>query len=231
MSGGGVTILSPRRMTASTARQLTDSIKADTESLWLRLLHAYEQGVHTALGYSSWGDYCQTEFGTGSNYAYRLLDAARVAKAIEEHLPIGKPSNESVARQLVPLLKKKGEKAVADAWIEVVEEHGPEPTAEETHSTVTRRARTPQGKKKKKPTREQEKFGNNLSAMALCAEYIIGTLGGTVSHGASQADRAATKALVDVDEETLALWQNQARVINAALCRLRRHIARKGDAS
>lgn len=233
---GTVTHLVPRReLTASTARQLTDAIKRDVDSLWERLLNAYEQGAHTALGYSSWAAYCKAEFGTSESHAHRLLDAGRVARAIERHSPVGEsPPSERAARELVPLLRKKGEEAVAEAWAEAVNEHGPEPSAEQVEEV----ARTmgdppePQIKKKRKLTREQIQFGNNLSAMALCAEYIAGTLGGQ-GPGATNEDRASTQALIDVDAETLTDWQDAVRAINAASLRLRRHVGlpQKGEKS
>ena len=68
------------------ARILTDNIKARAEELWHLLLHAYERGAHTALGYSSWGAYYEAEFGGKKSQAYRLLDSGRVVKALQRLL-------------------------------------------------------------------------------------------------------------------------------------------------
>lgn len=103
------------RFEAKRARELTDQIKANADELWRLMLQAYEGGAHTALGYSSWGDYFETEFGGGKSQAYRVLDAGRVARALEDDSPIGerdddssvgKQLNEAQARALSPLVKE-----------------------------------------------------------------------------------------------------------------------------
>lgn len=66
------------------ARNLTDRIRAATESLWGLLLEAHERQAWRALGYGSWRAYATTEFGMGQSRAYQLLDQARVVVAIAE---------------------------------------------------------------------------------------------------------------------------------------------------
>jgi hypothetical protein len=117
------------------ARSLTDEVREDAERLWRKLLELYEGRAHEALGYSSWGDYFETEFGGSDATAYRLLQSARVMK----ELPIGSPApaNEAQARELVPLLDTPEELRAAVA--EVVEMH-PKPTAVHFRTAVKRRA-------------------------------------------------------------------------------------------
>jgi hypothetical protein len=85
------------------------------------------------LGYSSWADYCATEFEMSDATAYRMLQAARVLA----QLPMGspRPANERVARELTPAL---GEGRVEETWEQVLEDYGPEPTAGQVRETVTR---------------------------------------------------------------------------------------------
>lgn len=127
-------------LTEAAARILTDEVKADAAALWSKLLRLYEGGAHLALGYSSWGAYYAAEFDGSSNYGYRLLKSAEVM----EQLPIGnsRPSSEAVARELVPVLKADPKK-VEEVWGEVVEEHGPAPTAKQVREHVTRKVRKP----------------------------------------------------------------------------------------
>lgn len=223
MNDATVTQLVPRpSLTASTARQLTDSIKKDAEALFERLLNAYERGVHVALGYSSWSAYCKTEFNMSKARAYQLIEAGRVARAIKTQSKNldSPPRTDAVARKLTPIRKQKGDEAVAEAWAEIVEQHGPEPTAEEVEEVV-RTMSDPEPTRKL--TRDQEKFANNLSAMALCADYINETLGSR-GHAITRDSQTATKRLIDLDAETLALWRSHIRAINAASLRLRRHV-------
>lgn len=48
---------------AGAARALTDRIKVGVEAIWDLITQAYTQRAWTALGYSSWDDYCTREFG------------------------------------------------------------------------------------------------------------------------------------------------------------------------
>jgi hypothetical protein len=136
-------------LSADDARALTDKVKADAARIWTTLLRLYEGGAHTVLGYASWADYCAAEFDMGKSQAYRLLDAGRVHEIV--HSPRGdwtttsssrpaglnpSPSpSERVARELVPVLRKDPEQ-VEKVWGEVIELHGPKPTAAEVRQVV-----------------------------------------------------------------------------------------------
>ena len=50
--------------TADYARSLTDRIKVAVEGTWHLIVEAYQSRAWSALGYSSWDDYCTREFGT-----------------------------------------------------------------------------------------------------------------------------------------------------------------------
>ncbi len=51
-------------MTPDAARILTDRIKVAVEATWHLVTEAYQSRAWSALGYSSWDDYCTREFGT-----------------------------------------------------------------------------------------------------------------------------------------------------------------------
>jgi hypothetical protein len=123
----------------SEARRLTDEVKRDAEELWRKLVELYNGGAHTALGYSSWQAYCETEFGFGRSQSYRLLDAGRVAELV----PHG-GMNERQARELAPLLRDEGENGVAEVWSEVRAEHGELLTAKKVRTAVEKLAPKPQ---------------------------------------------------------------------------------------
>ena len=118
------------------ARRLTDEIKADAASLWAKLLDAYEGDVHKALGYTSWGAYYEAEFGQDGSRGLQILRGARVLRALGsgEHVPL--PASDRVARELAPTLQEAGPEAVQEKWAEVVEKHGPTPTAAQVRETV-----------------------------------------------------------------------------------------------
>jgi hypothetical protein len=121
------------------ARSLTDKIKARSDELWHLLLQAYEGGAHTALGYGSWGDYFEAEYGGSKSRAYQLIDAGRVVKAIEGHsTTVERASipNERVAREIAPLAKEDP-KTAGHVLDELIEEHGDDLTGAHTKKAVT----------------------------------------------------------------------------------------------
>lgn len=90
--------------TAETARALTDEVKADAQALWRKLLRLYEGAAHTALGYSSWAEYCRAEFDMGRARAYQMLEAAQAVDTLEAAVQhVGLPTNDRQARELTPL--------------------------------------------------------------------------------------------------------------------------------
>jgi len=87
--------------------------------------------------FSSFEDYLQERWKISRSYAYRQIEAARVAEVVS---PIGDtraPATESVTRELAPL-KAEPEQA-RQAWQEAVQEHGPKPTAKQVREAVRRR--------------------------------------------------------------------------------------------
>jgi len=125
--------------TAEAARVLTEEVKADAAALWSKLLRLYEGGAHKSLGYASWGAYYEAEFGESSRRGYQILEAARVVEALA---PVNHGSvtpRERVARELAPVLSENPER-VEEVWAEVVQLHGPEPTAAEVRTHVRARS-------------------------------------------------------------------------------------------
>lgn len=51
-------------LTAEDARRLTDRIKVAVEGTWQLIQEAYLSRAWSALGYSTWDEYCTREFGT-----------------------------------------------------------------------------------------------------------------------------------------------------------------------
>lgn len=122
-------------LTPDAARVLTDEVKADAAALWAKLLSLYEGEAHIALGYSSWASYCADEFDIGRRQSYQLLDAARVVESVHNCALVEPPRTEGVAREMVPLLREAPE-TVPEVWGEVVELHGPTPTAAQVREVV-----------------------------------------------------------------------------------------------
>ena len=59
-----MTAVATAEMTSDAARNLTDRIKVAVEGTWHLITEAYTSRAWSALGYSSWDDYCTREFGT-----------------------------------------------------------------------------------------------------------------------------------------------------------------------
>jgi len=127
-------------LSAPEARVLTDEVKVCAHELWFRLRQLHEGGAHTALGYSSWAAYCAAEFDMGASRAYQLLDAGRVAAAVDGHsTTVEPPANEAQARELAPVLRDEGEAAVVEVWRELRDEYGDDVTAKRVKQVVKNR--------------------------------------------------------------------------------------------
>lgn len=117
--------------TADEAREITDRIKGAAESIWSLLLEAHEKKAWAALGYATWELYVRAEFDMGRQYAYRLLDQARVIREIGAVSPMGDIEiSEREAREIKPVLTEVKE-AVAERVAAL-----PEPTPEAVKETV-----------------------------------------------------------------------------------------------
>lgn len=137
------------------ARRRTDEAKRDAEALWREMAALFYDGVHEALGWSAWADYCEFEFGMASSTAHRLLDSGRVLFAVESGARMREPKHqipsERVAGVLASLLppmndqsarrgRSGSEEQVAEAWSVVVAEHAAsEQAGEPITSTLVRR--------------------------------------------------------------------------------------------
>jgi hypothetical protein len=124
------------RLSKREARTLTNEVKRDLEALWEKCLRLYEGEAHRALGYSSWAAYIEAEFGRKKSQAYRMLDAARVIRALPDS-PNGERPNEAQARELVPLLEDEEE--LLAVWREaqaVAEKNGWKLSADLVRQTV-----------------------------------------------------------------------------------------------
>lgn len=127
--------MSRPRLSQGEARRLTDEARRDAQALWRKLLDLYEGGAHEALGFSSWAAYCKAEFDIRKSHAYRVLDAARVARVF----PHG-GMTERQARELAPLLDAE------DDLVEICREEfercaGKPPTAARLKVAVEKRLR------------------------------------------------------------------------------------------
>jgi hypothetical protein len=125
------------------ARALTDAIKEGVEKTYRRLLQAHRWRAWSALGYASWRDYAQTEFGIGQSRAYQLLDQARVVEEIEQAVSTSVELTEAQVRDLKPHLPAVIE-AVREATADVPDDEKPAAAAEairqaRAHVTTTTR--------------------------------------------------------------------------------------------
>lgn len=123
-------------LTVDAARAMTDAVKEDAEQLWRKLVELYEGSAHTALDYTSWHAYCDAEFGISQAHSYRLLHAGRALSVIQLDNQLPRPSSESQARELAPLLRAP--EILRETWHEAVEKYG-DPTALQVRGLVERR--------------------------------------------------------------------------------------------
>jgi hypothetical protein len=146
-----VVVAAGTRLTKAEARKRTDKVKAVAVALWLDLYELHQDGAHEALGYGSWGEYVEAEFGFTRVHAHRLVKAAKVMDALG-----GNPGvtgwGERHLRELVPLLQ--------DSWgleltvQELVAAHPKKPTVSQVRENV--QARLAAAKKVEEPPARDE---------------------------------------------------------------------------
>jgi hypothetical protein len=79
--------VTPAELSKVEAKKLTQKIKTAVDDLWSLLLEAHDRKAWKSLGYSTWEAYVKAEFDMSRRNSYRLLDQARVVRAIEENVP------------------------------------------------------------------------------------------------------------------------------------------------
>jgi hypothetical protein len=114
-------------MPQAEAREKTDRIKAGLSEARRLLLEMYERDGWEALGYSSWREYGQAEFGYSERRIYQLMDAAKTERNLCTIVQNPGPIPEG---QLRPLARLEPEQQ-RDAWMQVTEE------AERTNGKIT----------------------------------------------------------------------------------------------
>lgn len=134
-------------LVAMTEEELDEAEQAIADGLdtFVQVGHAFtairEGKGYRLRGYSTFEAYCDERWHVSRFYAYRLMDAARVANAL---LPIGNiPETESQARELMPLLKQDTDAAV-EVWQELKAEHGDKVTAKLIREAVAQRLEVPE---------------------------------------------------------------------------------------
>lgn len=76
-------------VTVERARELTETIKSTAQGVYLLVAMAHEMRVDRALGYTTWAEYCETEFNMSASRSYQLINLSETVKAIEAVTPEG----------------------------------------------------------------------------------------------------------------------------------------------
>ncbi len=90
--------------------------------------------LYREAGYESFEKYCRDRWQMSRPRAYELMGAAGVVEHLSAVADTPAPASERVTRELAPL--RNDPDALKEAWAEVVEQHGPEPTAEQVRAIV-----------------------------------------------------------------------------------------------
>jgi hypothetical protein len=199
-------------LTQDEARRLTDEVREDVRTLWAKVLDLYERGAHLALDYPNWGAYWEGEFGQSGGRGEQLVRAGRVARALgEAELPL--PTNDLVARQLTPVLRRDPDK-LAEVWTQAIEASDGKPTAREVAALVE----PYRVKRQASKTRGATRTARNLVAMPLVS-----------AHGSILAARQALdKALLtNPDADMIGGWLDRIDEATQALGEIREALNRR----
>jgi hypothetical protein len=148
--------------------------------------------------------YCRKRWGISRSYAYRQIDAAKIAAIVS---PIGDIPNEAVARELSKLNDQPTEQR--ETWAEAIEEHGPTPTAAQIRAVRTRR-HAPEGQ----PALEgeiQRKRAHEVTSRLNRGEWWL---------SATLRDEAYIPIIIaSIDRKTRQDWLRCARLMRTELTR------------
>lgn len=152
-----IAIAHPLTLSSSEARAITDQIKEHTDAVWKLLVVAHEGSAWKPLGYATWADYVEGEFNMSRAYSYRVLDQARVIRAIEDAVsPYGDISpaiTEKQARDIKPVLA-----AVVEDVKVAVEDLGPDAIEQDVQDAIDAAVETHRPVTKVTDTRKEESF-------------------------------------------------------------------------
>lgn len=132
---GTITINESKPMTVLTAKSLTAQIKDKLEGAAKLIAMAHKLEAWRILGYTSWVEYCEKEFGFSRQRGYQLMDFAETTENIAEGVSTNcrhLPERESQTRPLAGLPAPKQR----TAWKRAVKAAGGQPTAKQVAAQV-----------------------------------------------------------------------------------------------
>jgi hypothetical protein len=123
--------------------------------------------------FGTFEEYLKERWGLSRAHAYRQIEASAVVNALSPTGDTPAPTSERVARELAP--HKDDPEKLRQTWDNVVELHGPKPTATQTREVVRRRKKAPAPARK--PTKAHMKkrgaeVAKDIRGALLC---IVGT--------------------------------------------------------
>ncbi len=120
-----------RRTLAALEATIERGVKAFAEA-GKALLEIRDRELYKVRGLGTWDEYLRERWGWSRAHAYRLMNAAKVARILS---PVGDiPAKEAQIRELVPLLDD--EAALVEVWRELKEVHGDSVTADRVRAAV-----------------------------------------------------------------------------------------------
>lgn len=203
-AGGRVEVPAMRRLSEKQARALTERVRADVAAVWMRVLDLYEGQAHTVLGYGSWREYWEAEFGGSGTRGEQLVRAGRVARAIEAaEMPL--PANDTVARELLPVLRQAPDR-LPDVWGRALEFAAGRPTGRDVRELVIGYLPT------------DRRSASDVNAGRRRARNIVGAGLRRARAGAETAADGLEEALATAPStERLAEWEEHAEEAYRAL--------------
>jgi hypothetical protein len=114
--------------------------------------------------------YLDERWGMKRQRGYQLIDAADVVERVSKVFDTT-PTSDSVARELVPVLRSDAPERVVDVWSASVERHGPKPTAAQVREVRTELVPAPRKQREarsdeRRRRERRDKFTEHLRAAA-----------------------------------------------------------------
>ena len=174
-------------------------------------------------GYDTFETYLADRWGLKHQRAYQLIAGAAVSTIVDKAgLPA--PVNEAQARELVPLLNDDPE-GLEEAWAEVIDRHGPKPTAAQVRDHV-RGDHDPEKPLSAEPGASAERRRRTTAEMCL---ETLGNVVASVYRWKTTLDPHWTEVTLDpaltvASDDQLERWTKELAEARASVGRVQRMI-------
>lgn len=168
------------------------------QKVWQAFLAIHEERLYEARSYSTFEEYCQTEWEISRAYGHRLVKAGRVMKVLSPIGDIPLPENEAQAREISRLPEDQW----TTTWQEVMRDRSKAPTGAELREFVASKLDKP---KTETPSLDFEGLRGAIKAAGACMQEIA-----EIVEGRGKSNSGLIRNLIQYFQTLTEEWERAA---------------------